>query len=137
MAVEAEISALPAKPEIERSVLGPLLLNSDLWKDAAQLLRPDDFSLQDHQRIFRTMLDLGHKHGGFDDTLLAKWLAKERLSTDAQAYLTDLQIGALERRDIKPLCDAIREKVECTPKMRHGVKGRHTLKGDEWSAPLG
>jgi hypothetical protein len=102
---------LPAKPEIERSLLGSLLFKSELWNDAAQLLRPDDFSLDDHQRIFRAMLDLGHEHGGFDDTLLAERLAKERLSTDAEAYLTDLQVGALARPDIKPLCYVIREKA--------------------------
>ena len=110
MAESAEIPYFPAKPEIERSLLGSLLLKSDLWEDAAQLLRPEDFSLEDHQRIFRAMLDLGRKNGGFDDILLAQRLDRGTLSTDAEAYLTDLQVGAVERRDIKPLCEVIKEK---------------------------
>jgi replicative DNA helicase len=108
-------SHLPAKPEIERALLGSLLLKSELWNDAAQILRPEDFSLEDHRRIFRVMLELGRKNGGFDDTSLAERLDKERpfsgVGSGVGAYLTDLQIGAVERRNLTPLCEVIREKA--------------------------
>jgi hypothetical protein len=104
-------SHLPARPEIERSLLGSLLLKSELLTDAARALRPGDFSLDIHQRIFRAMLEYGPNGCGFDDVLLVERMKKDAPREDAEAYLIDLQIGAVERRNIAPLCEVIKEKA--------------------------
>lgn len=109
MAESVEVDHLPATPEVERSVLGTLLLSSELWRNAAEILRPEDFSLDFHQRIFRAMVDLGRRQGSFDVLILATRL--ERELPDIGAYLTDLECGAIERKNINPLCDIIREKA--------------------------
>ena len=46
---------LPASIEAERSILGAILLDNSLYDQAAELLKPDDFSLDGHRRIFGRM----------------------------------------------------------------------------------
>ena len=48
---------LPASIEAERSILGAILLDSLLYDQVAEL-KPDDFSLDAHRRIFSRMRDL-------------------------------------------------------------------------------
>ena len=48
---------LPASIDAERSILGAILLESLLFDQAAEL-KPDDFSLDAHRRIFSRMRDL-------------------------------------------------------------------------------
>ena len=48
---------LPASIEAERSILGAILLDNLLFDQAAEL-KPDDFSLDGHRRIFSRMRDL-------------------------------------------------------------------------------
>lgn len=109
MAQAAEAFSLPASPNVERSVLGSLLLRSELWGNAAEALRPEDFSLDCDQRLFRAMVDLGRSQGSFDAVTLAAKLEREWPSIGA--YLTDLECGAIERKNINPLCNIIREKA--------------------------
>jgi len=111
VALGVEVQNLPASPEVERSVLGTLLLKSQLWSNAAEALRPEDFSLDCHQRIFRAMVDLGRSQGSFDAVTLAARLERELPSIGGEAYLTDLECGAIERKNINPLCNIIREKA--------------------------
>lgn len=109
MIATAEVFNLPASPNVERSVLGSLLLRSELWSNAAEALRPEDFSLDCDQRIFRAMLDLGRSQGSFDAVTLAARLERELPSIGE--YLTDLECGAIERKNINPLCNIIRGKA--------------------------
>ncbi len=108
---DAEVSNLPASLAAERSVLGTLLLKSELWSNAAEALRPEDFSLDCNQRIFRAMVDLGRSQGSFDAVTLAATLERVLPSIGGEAYLTDLECGAIERKNINPLCNIIREKA--------------------------
>lgn len=52
---------LPHSLDAERSVLGAILLHDTVLEDAADVLRPEDFFRQAHQRIFAQMLAL-HQH---------------------------------------------------------------------------
>jgi len=115
----AEGSGLPANVQAERSVLGAVLLKSELWSKAAEALRPDDFSLDCHQRIFRAMVDLGRSQGSFDVVTLANRLERELPSIGGEAYLTDLECGAIERKNINALCNIIREKAGLRRVARH------------------
>jgi len=57
---------LPSNPEAEKSILGAILLNNAAYVDAADLLRPDDFSLDSHRRIFARMVELGEAGRAID-----------------------------------------------------------------------
>ena len=52
------VSKLPANVEAERSILGAILLDNMAYNEAAENLRPDDFSLDSHRRIYSRMMDL-------------------------------------------------------------------------------
>jgi replicative DNA helicase len=110
MTQSAEHGTFPANVDVERSLLGTLLLKGELWSDTAESLCPDDFSLDAHQRIFRAMVDLGREYGSFDAQTLAIGLERELPSIGGEAYLSDLECGAVVRSNIKPLCKVIREK---------------------------
>lgn len=53
-----EQRTLPHSPESERAVLGALLLDPSLCKEAGQRLRPEDFYLERHETLFCACLDL-------------------------------------------------------------------------------
>lgn len=55
-----EQRALPHSPESERAVLGALLLDPSLCKEAGQRLRPEDFYLERHQVLYQAAMDLFH-----------------------------------------------------------------------------
>lgn len=107
----ADVGDLPASPEIERTILGCLLLSSDLWSSTAQALRPQDLSLDAHQRIFRVMIELGQSQGTFDPATVADKLGSELQAIGGPAYLADLTSGVARRKDITPLCKIVREKA--------------------------
>ncbi len=44
--------------EAERSILGAILLDNLPYNQAAESLKPDDFSLDSHRRIYSRMVDL-------------------------------------------------------------------------------
>jgi putative DNA primase/helicase len=120
MAGNDEGGDLPASLAIERSLLGTLLLKSELWKDAVEAVRPDDFSLDAHRLIFRAMHELGRSQGSFDETVVATKLERELPNIGGIAYLSDLACGAIERSNVHPLCEVIREKAILRGMVRQG-----------------
>jgi replicative DNA helicase len=57
MSFESELG-LPQSLEAERAVLGSLLIRPEQLADISELVKPNDFSLQRHRRMYTTMLDL-------------------------------------------------------------------------------
>ena len=49
---------LPQNPEAERSVLGAILLDNHALNMAVEKLKPEDFALDQHRRIFVQMIEL-------------------------------------------------------------------------------
>ena len=54
----APAHTLPANVEAERSILGAILLDNFAYNQAAENLKPDDFSLDSHRRVYSRMVDL-------------------------------------------------------------------------------
>src|SRR6266576_154616 len=59
-------SSLPANVEAERSILGAILLDNFAYNQAAEHLRPEDFSLDSHRRIYTRMVDLAESSRPID-----------------------------------------------------------------------
>ncbi len=56
---------LPASIHTEIAILGAMLLDGVAISDATAKLKPEDFSLDSHQRVYRCIIDLMAKgHGG-------------------------------------------------------------------------
>ena len=66
----------PANVDAERAVLGSILLKPDVCDDIALLIRPEDFSDESHQLLYRHLLDLHDSGKRIDATIVV-----ERLKT--------------------------------------------------------
>jgi hypothetical protein len=95
-------SQLPVSQEAERAILGAILLNDSLWSQAAQL-KPEDFSLDAHRRIYGRMCNLQKCGRPVDMILLVEELGshKELDAIGGMAYLSSLIDGVPERPSIE------------------------------------
>ncbi len=102
---------LPASMEAERSILGAILLDSLLYDQAAEL-KPDDFSLDAHRRIFSRMRDLQETGRPVDMITLAEELdrRKEVEAIGGVAYLSSLIDGVPDRPSIEHYVRIVRNK---------------------------
>jgi len=83
---------LPGRADIERLVLGSILLNEATYIQAAAVLRSDDFSIEKHQRIFTAMTDLYERNERIDRITVANELNRRGLlqACDGLSYLVSL-----------------------------------------------
>jgi len=102
---------LPASIEAERSILGAILLDNGLYDQAAPL-KPDDFSLDAHRRIFSRMSDLQTMGRPVDMITLAEELdrRKEVEAIGGVAYLSSLIDGVPDRPSIEHYVRIVRNK---------------------------
>ena len=102
---------LPASIDAERSILGAVLMESLLFDQAAEL-KPDDFSLDAHRRIFARMRDLQDSGRPVDMITLAEELdrRKEIEAVGGVAYLSSLIDGLPERPSIEHYVRIVRNK---------------------------
>jgi len=66
----------PANVDAERAVLGSILLKPDVCDDVALVIRPEDFSDESHQLLYRHLLELHDSGKRIDATIVV-----ERLKT--------------------------------------------------------
>ncbi len=86
---------LPANPDAEKAVLGAILLDNSAYNAAAPLVRPEDFAVDSHRRIFQHMVKLSESSKPIDFTTLAEELiaSKELEAVGGVAYLASLTDG--------------------------------------------
>ncbi len=104
---------LPASIDAERSILGAILMETLLFDQAAEL-KPDDFSLDAHRRIFSRMRDLQDSGRPVDMITLAEELdrRKEVEAIGGVAYLSSLIDGLPERPSIEHYVRIVRNKSQ-------------------------
>src|SRR5437879_294830 len=102
-----------AQEEVERSVLGAVLLDSRLYEHAAEL-RPDDFSLDSHRRIFARIIDLDAAGLPIDILTLQEELSvhRELDAIGGAAYLASLIDGVPERPSIQHYVRMVRTAAD-------------------------
>jgi replicative DNA helicase len=97
MAVAELISekGLPSNILAERSVLGAILLDGMAFNYAAEILRPEDFYLDSHRKIFTACRDLSHEGRAIDYVTLGDLLERreELDSAGGLGYLATLTEG--------------------------------------------
>jgi len=64
----------PANVDAERAVLGSILLKPDVCDDVALVVRPEDFSDESHQLLYRHLLDLHDSGKRIDATIVLERL---------------------------------------------------------------
>src|SRR5256885_10231677 len=76
--LETTISRMPANVEAERSILGAILLDNHAYNDAAEHLKPEDFSIDAHRRLYSRMMDLAESSRPIDIITLVEELERRK-----------------------------------------------------------
>jgi replicative DNA helicase len=107
------VSTLPANVEAERSILGAILLDNFSYNQAAEHLRPEDFSLDSHRRIYSRMIDLAESSRPIDIITLIEELErnKELQAIGDTAYVSSLLDGVPDRPSIEHYVKIVRDKA--------------------------
>jgi replicative DNA helicase len=104
--------ALPANIEAERSILGAILLDNLSYNQAAEHLKPEDFLLDSHRRIYSRMIDLSESSHSIDLITLSEELARngELETIGGAAYVSGLLDGVPDRPSIENYIKIVRDK---------------------------
>ena len=104
---------LPASVDAERSILGAILLDNFAYNQAAEALRPDDFSLDSHRRIYSRMMELSETNRPIDLITLTEELGrhKEVEAVGGVAYITSLTDGVPRRPNIEHYVRIVKDKA--------------------------
>ena len=99
--------------DVERTVLGAVLLDNLLYKQAAEL-RSNDFSLDSHRRIFARMVDLAESSRPINLITLIDELErhKELEAVGGQAYISGLVDGVPDRPSIEHHVQMVRTAAD-------------------------
>jgi replicative DNA helicase len=105
-------NGLPVSLESERFVLGSILLDGDVYGDAAGELDPDDFSLEKHRRMFKRMGELAARGEKIDRVTLYNELVRhnEQAACDGLSYLVSLDDGLPQLPSIESYIRIVKEK---------------------------
>jgi replicative DNA helicase len=111
--IDHSISSLPANVEAERSILGAILLDNFAYNQAAEHLKPEDFSLDSHRRIYGRMVDLAESSRPIDIITLVEELDrnKELQSIGDAGYVSSLLDGVPDRPSIEHYVRIVRDKA--------------------------
>ncbi len=106
-------STLPANVDAERSILGAILLDNLSYHQAAEHLKPDDFSLDSHRRIYTRMQDLMESARPIDIITLIEELDrhKELQTIGGLGYVSGLVDGVPDRPSIEHYVKIVRDKA--------------------------
>jgi replicative DNA helicase len=113
--------ALPSSPENERAILGTIILDNTLIAQAIDLLKPADFYMPSHRRIFLAMLALFERGSEIKPALIAAELKKDNSleSVGGMAFLVNLSNDVLPVSSLLNYAEVVRGKSL----LRQLVKG--------------
>jgi replicative DNA helicase len=114
MPVESSIERpLPHNLEAERSILGAVLLDNHVLNAAIEKLKPEDFFLDPHRRIFERMISLGETQQAIDLVTLTENLDRsgELEASGGPAYLAQLLDGVPHISNVDHYARIVKEKA--------------------------
>ena len=116
---------LPTSIDAERSILGAILLDNSAFFEASQKLRPDDFSLESHRRLYGRIEELSTIGRAIDIITLTDELAKRKEveSVGGVAYIASLTDGLPRRPSIEQYVRIVKEKAI----LRNLISACHTV----------
>jgi len=104
---------LPNNLDAERSVLGAILLDNNALNAAIENLRPEDFFLDQHRRVFNQMIALGEAQQAIDLITLTEELHRrgDLEASGAAPYLASLADGMPKVSNIEHYARIVKEKA--------------------------
>lgn len=99
--------------EAERSILGAILLDNAAFNEAAEHLRPEDFALDSHRRIYARIAELVESSRPADFITLTEELnrRKELEAVGDVGYISGLMDGVPDRPSIEHYIRIVRDKA--------------------------
>lgn len=109
---ESLLPSVPHSPESERMVLGVTILNNEAISQAARL-KPSDFFVPAHQKIWRGMLSLVERGSGIDPITLQEELrrAGELEQVGGPAYIASLFDGVPRFSNIENYVATVKDRA--------------------------
>ncbi len=104
--------SLPSSPETEKAILGAVILDNSLIAQAIEMLKPADFYVPSHRRIFTAMIALFERGSEINPILIAEELRRDN-SLDASGgvlFLTNLTYGLPHVTSIAQYAKVVRGK---------------------------
>jgi replicative DNA helicase len=103
----------PHSLEAEQSVLGGLMLDNRAWNDLSDRLSPEDFYREDHQLIYRAIVDLCGANRPCDFITLSEHLkAQNKLdAAGGLAYLGTLANDTPSAANVMAYAEIVRERA--------------------------
>ncbi len=126
MAPEATLERpLPQNLDAERSVLGAILLDNHTLNTAITKLKPEDFFLDQHRRIFNQMIELGEAQQAIDLVTLSDLLHRkgELEAAGGAAYLARLVDGVPRVSNLEHHARIVKEKAL----LRNLIHSTHSI----------
>ncbi|HMD39380.1 MAG TPA: replicative DNA helicase [Candidatus Acidoferrum sp.] len=104
---------LPNNLDAERSVLGAILLDNNALNAAIENLRPEDFFLDQHRRVFNQMIALGEAQQAIDLITLTEELHRrgDLEASGGAPYLASLADGMPKVSNIEHYARIVKEKA--------------------------
>src|SRR5712664_2037032 len=104
--------SLPHSAEAERAILGGILLDNALISQAIELLKPDDFYVPSHRRIFVAMIALFERGAEINPILIGEELKKESSleTVGGISFVTNLTYGLPHSTNIIHYAKVVRGK---------------------------
>jgi len=104
--------SLPNSSEAERAILGAVLLDNGLISQAIEQLRPEDFYVPSHRRIFLAMIALFERGAEINPILIGEELKKEGAleSVGGISFITNLTYGLPHSTNIMHYTKIVRGK---------------------------
>ena len=109
---QTAIDQAPTAPHVERAILGAMMLDSVAISDATAKLRPDDFFLDSHRRVYSAVLELLAVGHAVDYLTVMDALVKKR-EIDAiggPEYLAFLTEGIPRNLNIESYVRIVKDK---------------------------
>jgi replicative DNA helicase len=104
---------LPNNLDAERSVLGAILLDNNALNTAIETLRPDDFFLDQHRRVFTQMIALAEVQQAIDLITLTEELHRrgDLEAAGGAPYLASLADGMPKVSNVEHYARIVKEKA--------------------------
>ncbi|HEV7843287.1 MAG TPA: replicative DNA helicase [Pyrinomonadaceae bacterium] len=103
---------LPNSAEAERAILGSVVLDNGLVSQAIELLKPEDFYVPSHRRIFLSMIALFERGSEINPILIGEELRREGEleAVGGVTFITNLTYGLPRFTNIAHYAKIVRDK---------------------------
>src|SRR5712692_11708493 len=116
---------LPNNLDAERSVLGAVILDNNALNAAIENLKPEDFFLDQHRRVFTQMIALGESQQAIDLVTLTEELHRRGAleASGGAAYLAQLVDGVPRVTNVDHYARIVKEKAV----LRNLIHATHAI----------